>query len=107
MNWNVHDILNKITPILKEYKHTSILVLGNSDAKGDKVINQRLSEQRAKMIRDYFIRSGIDPLRITSRGMGDDDLLIHDDITTMDRSLNRRIILDITVDKTFEKYTEE
>ena len=99
MNWNVHEVLNKITPVLKEYKHTSILVRGNADARGDKVINQRLSEQRANMVRDYFIRSGIDPQRITSRGMGDDDLLIQDDITTMDRALNRRIILEITVNK--------
>lgn len=99
MNWNVHEILNKITPVLKEYKYTSILVLGNSDARGDKVINQRLSEQRANVVRDYFVSSGIDPLRITARGMGDDDLLIQDDVTTMDRALNRRIILEITINK--------
>ena len=99
MNWNVFEILNKITPVLKEYKHTSILVRGFSDARGDKVINQRLSEQRGNMIRNYFIRSGIDPQRITSRGMGDEDLLIQDDITTMDRALNRRIILEITINK--------
>ncbi|NOQ14997.1 MAG: OmpA family protein [Methyloprofundus sp.] len=97
MNWNINDILNRITPVLKEYDQTSILVLGHSDTRGDKVINQRLSEQRAKLIRDYFIRSGIDAQRITSRGVGSDDLFIQDDLTTMDRSLNRRIILQIKV----------
>ena len=99
MNWNVHEILNAMTPVLQEYKYTFIRVRGYSDAKGDQVINQRLSEQRARMIRDYLIRTGIDPQRITARGMGDEDLLIQDDITTMDRALNRRIILEITVNK--------
>ena len=97
LNWNVHEILDRITPVFKEYIHTSILVLGHSDARGDKVINQLLSEQRARVIRDYFIRSGIDPQRIVSRGMGDEDLLISDDITTVDRALNRRITIEITV----------
>lgn len=97
MNWNVHEILDKISPVLKEYEHTSILILGHADARGDKIINQRLSEQRARVIRDYFIRSGIDPERLTSRGVGVDDLLITEDITTVDRSLNRRITLQITV----------
>ena len=99
LNWNVHDILNKITPVLKEYQYTNILVLGHSDAKGDQIINQRLSEQRANVIREYFIRSGINPQRVSSRGLGADDLLVADDITTVDRALNRRITLEITVNK--------
>lgn len=97
MNWNINEILNRITPVLKEYNQTSILVLGHSDTRGDMIINQRLSEQRARLIRDYFIRSGIDPRRVTSRGVGSDDLLIQDDLTSLDRSLNRRILLKITV----------
>ena len=99
LNWNVHDILNKITPVLKEYKYTKIRVVGHSDAKGDQIINQRLSEQRANVIREYFIGSGINPQRIISRGLGADDLLISDDITTVDRALNRRITLEITANK--------
>lgn len=100
MNWNVHEILDRISPILKEYKYTSILVLGHSDSAGDRDINQLLSEQRARIIRDYFINSGVDAQRITSRGLGGNDLLIHDEITTQDRSLNRRITLEIKVDDT-------
>jgi len=99
MNWNVHDILDKISPVLKEYKHTSILVLGHSDARGDRDVNQLLSEQRARAIRDYLIRSGVNGVRIISRGLGSDDLLIQNDITTLDRALNRRITLEITVNK--------
>ena len=100
MNWNVHEILDKISPILKEYKYTSILVLGHSDAKGDKELNQLLSEQRARVIRKYFINSGVEAQRITSRGLGGDDPLITDELTTLERSLNRRITLEIKIDDT-------
>ena len=99
MTWNVHEVLDKITPILKEYQHTSILVLGHSDSRGNKDINQLLSEQRARAIRDYFINSGLDVRRITSRGLGAEDLLIQNDITTLERSLNRRVTLEIRVKK--------
>jgi len=98
LNWNVHDILDRITPTLKEYKYTSILVLGHSDGKGDRDVNQLLSEQRARLIRGYFVNSGLDVNRITSRGVGGDDLLVTDELTTQDRSLNRRITLEIKID---------
>ncbi|MCK5356069.1 MAG: OmpA family protein [Methyloprofundus sp.] len=99
MTWNVHEILDKITPILKEYKHTSILVLGHSDSRGDRDLNQLLSEQRARAVRDYFINSGVDIRRITSRGLGAHDLLIQNDVTTLERALNRRVTLEIRVKK--------
>jgi len=99
MTWNVHEVLDKITPILKEYQHTAILVLGHSDSRGDKDLNQLLSEQRARAIRDYFIKSGVNERRITSRGLGGQDLLIQNDITTLDRALNRRVTLEIRVKK--------
>ncbi|GAW85514.1 conserved hypothetical protein [Bathymodiolus platifrons methanotrophic gill symbiont] len=99
MNWNVHEILDRISPILKEYKYTSILVFGHSDSKGDRDVNQLLSEQRARIIREYFINSGVNILRITSRGLGGDDPLISDELTTLERSLNRRITLEIKIDE--------
>ncbi|GFO74113.1 hypothetical protein BPLS_P0564 [Bathymodiolus platifrons methanotrophic gill symbiont] len=99
MNWNVHEILDRISPILKEYKYTSILVFGLSDSKGDRDVNQLLSEQRARVIREYFINSGVNILRITSRGLGGDDPLISDELTTLERSLNRRITLEIKIDE--------
>ena len=98
MNWNVHDILDKISPIFQEYKYTSILVLGHSDSRGDKELNQLLSEQRARLVREYFINSGVDEQRITSRGLGGNDPLITDELTTLERSLNRRITLEIKID---------
>lgn len=99
LNWNVHDLLDKIAPVLKEYKYTSILVIGHSDGRGNRDLNQLLSEQRARLIREYFINSGLDVQRITSKGVGGNDLLISDELTTLERSLNRRITLEIAIDE--------
>lgn len=98
MNWNVHNILDKITPIIQEYKYTSILVLGHSDSQGDRELNQQLSEQRARIIHEYFINSGVDIQRLTSRGMGSDDLLVVDELTSLEHALNRWITLEIKID---------
>jgi len=99
MNWNLHVVLDDIALILKEYKYSSILIVGHSDARGNDIVNQLLSQQRAKTIHDYLIRSEVEPERLTYAGIGSNDLLIEDDITTLDRALNRRLVLKITVKK--------
>lgn len=99
INWNLHSILDAISPVLKEYKYTSILVLGHSDSKGNPEVNQRLSEQRGKAIYDYFIHSGVSSGRLSYQGVSDNDPLIKDAETTLERALNRRITLKITINK--------
>jgi outer membrane protein OmpA-like peptidoglycan-associated protein len=44
INWNLHSILDAISPVLKEYKYTSILVLGHSDSKGNPEVNKKTQE---------------------------------------------------------------
>lgn len=102
MNWNVQNILNKITPVLKKYPLTSMRVLGHSDSRGDSVLNQRLSEKRARVIYNYFIRSGIDSGRITSRGLGENELLNQEESSATGRAMNRRVVLEIFFDKVEE-----
>jgi outer membrane protein OmpA-like peptidoglycan-associated protein len=41
INWNLHSILDAISPVLKEYKYTSILVLGH----GPKATNPGLADK--------------------------------------------------------------
>ncbi len=99
MTWNLHSILDEISPVLKEYKYTSILLVGHSDSRGDPEVNLLLSEQRAKAIHHYFINSGVPANRMKYEGVGDKDLLIKKAETTLDNALNRRVTIDITVNK--------
>ena len=96
INWNLHAILDDISPVLKEYPHTRIIITGHSDSRGDPKLNQKLSEQRATRIGKYFIRSKISPDRITTRGVGQTQPITSNN-TTQKRALNRRITVEITL----------
>ncbi|WP_221893702.1 hypothetical protein [Bathymodiolus japonicus methanotrophic gill symbiont] len=45
-----------------------------------------------------LINSGVDSQRLTSRGLGGDDPLVVDELTSLERALNRRITLEIKID---------
>jgi outer membrane protein OmpA-like peptidoglycan-associated protein len=49
-----------------------IQVDGHTDDVGERPINQRISEERARAIAGLLIQSGIDPARISVRGYGED-----------------------------------
>lgn len=96
INWNMHQILDGITPVLKEFPHTKISITGHSDSRGNPVLNQQLSEQRAASIGRYFIRSKISQDRVITKGVGQTQPITTND-TARNRSLNRRFTLEITV----------
>lgn len=54
----------KLQPDLK------VEIVGHTDKHGDPKANQKLSEDRAKAVADFFISKGIDASRITTRGEG-------------------------------------
>jgi outer membrane protein OmpA-like peptidoglycan-associated protein len=54
----------KLQPDLK------VEIIGHTDKHGAAADNQKLSEQRAAAVRDFFISNGIDPSRITTAGRG-------------------------------------
>jgi outer membrane protein OmpA-like peptidoglycan-associated protein len=53
-----------------------VLVVGHTDAVGSDQSNDALSRQRAEVIRDGLIRSGIAPENITAYGRGKRELLV-------------------------------
>lgn len=69
------QILDKIILVLNTNKQLMIEVGAHTDSKGDAASNLRLSEMRAKTVRDYISRAGIDVKRIISKGYGETRLL--------------------------------
>ncbi len=60
-------------PYLQGYR---FLIIGHTDAKGDREYNLRLSQQRADAVRDALINPfGIAPSRIEAVGLGEEQLL--------------------------------
>lgn len=75
---------------LKENPTISIEIHGHTDAKGDAIFNQKLSEARAKTIADYLTEKGIESTRIVCKGWGNTKP-IADNKKTEGRQLNRRV----------------
>ena len=48
-----------------------VSVEGHTDSIGSDAYNQRLSERRAKAVRDYMVEQGIDTDRIATHGWGE------------------------------------
>ena len=64
-------VLQAITAILKEYPTAKFSLEGHTDADGSEASNQKLSEDRAAAVKNYFIENGVDPSRLFSQGFGE------------------------------------
>ncbi len=60
--------LRAIIAFLNEYPNVRIEIGGHTDNVGSQEVNQRLSEERAKAVKDYIISEGIPVHRVESQG---------------------------------------
>lgn len=63
--------LNKLRDLLKANPATKIEIGGHTDTRGDAAENLKLSDARAKSVKDYLISQGIETSRLTSKGYGE------------------------------------
>lgn len=68
----------------------AIQITGYTDNTGTADYNQKLSEQRASTVKDFLVKNGIDPSKITIVGRGMNDP-IADNATKEGRAKNRRV----------------
>lgn len=88
--------LDELADFLNENWTVSIRIEGHTDNQGDKLALQKLSEDRAKAIKDYLVyKKFIQPLRIETVGMGDKKPL-NSNRTNELRAKNRRVDVIIT-----------
>jgi outer membrane protein OmpA-like peptidoglycan-associated protein len=81
--------LADVAKALKDDKGT-LLVVGHTDSQGSHDTNERLSEARAKAVRNYLVGEGIEDERIRSEGMGE-SMPIAENTTPEGRATNRRV----------------
>lgn len=62
--------LNKLVTLMKENPTVKIQINGYTDSRGAKSYNVKLSKNRAKAVKDYLVRNGIDKSRLTHKGFG-------------------------------------
>ena len=84
-------LLDSVAQVLKE--HPEILKLevqGHTDNTGSKQLNAKLSDDRAKSVRDAMIKRGIDGNRLSFKGYGQ-DVPVADNKTPEGKQKNRRV----------------
>jgi OmpA-OmpF porin, OOP family len=84
-----YPILKELAQVLKEYPDLRIRVEGNTDSVGSDEYNQKLSDRRAKAVRDFLIGVGIAGERMQSIGRGETNPIASND-TSAGRAMNRR-----------------
>jgi OOP family OmpA-OmpF porin len=85
-------VLDEAVVILKANPKITGEVRGYTDSTASEAHNQKLSEARAKAVRDYFIKQGIAGERIRAKGFGEFNPVAAND-TAQGRALNRRVEL--------------
>jgi outer membrane protein OmpA-like peptidoglycan-associated protein len=73
---------------------TRLRIEGHTDGAAGRALNQRLSERRAKAVRDYLIKQGVAARRLQARGYGEAKP-IASNRTASGREQNRRVELRI------------
>ncbi len=70
--------LDSIFVFLKKNKNLKIEITANTDYRDDSIKNERISEMRARSVKDYFIEKGIESHRIEYKGYGENNPIIVD-----------------------------
>lgn len=94
INAGFYDVLNSVAIVLKEYKKTTVDVIGHTDSVGSEVYNQRLSENRARSVAEYLSGQGVLPARLLMAGMGESQPVASNS-TPEGRAQNRRVNIQI------------
>ena len=81
--------LNSVADLMKADPSLLLDVDGHTDSQGSDELNQTLSENRAKSVRDYLIAQGIDGSRLISTGYGETKP-VEENNTAAGRAKNRR-----------------
>ena len=84
--------LAKVAGILLAYPGLNIEVGGYTDNVGGDSMNQQLSENRARSVRDYLVQQGVATNSVTSRGFGN-TLPVASNDSSAGRQQNRRVEL--------------
>ncbi len=86
------DIAKVLTdnPDIKEVR-----IEGHTSSEGTNEYNKKLSDERAKSVRDYLINLEVDGIRLTAEGFGEDTPISSND-TEAGKEKNRRVEFQIT-----------
>ena len=86
--------LNNLANSFKEFNQNSIEIVGYTDSTGSRQHNMDLSQRRAQSVAGYLTSQGVDPSRVSTRGMGPDQP-IASNADANGRAQNRRVEVNL------------
>ena len=98
--------LQKLAESLQRYPGENVLVVGHTDNVGTDSYNQQLSVERAQSAQRFLEQHGIDPTRIRTRGMGENDPIASNE-TEQGRQANRRIELALFASEAWKRQAQQ
>lgn len=91
-----HSLLDEVVQVIKDNPQIKKLAIeGHASSDGDDAFNKKLSDDRAKAVREYFTSHGIAKDRLTAEGFGEEKPIASND-TEEGRVENRRVEFNIT-----------
>jgi OOP family OmpA-OmpF porin len=87
------DGINFIVNYMKANPNASVEVIGYADAVGNKSYNNKLSERRAKSVKDILVKSGVNASKVSAKGNGIDDAVSKDSAAA--RRIARKVVFKI------------
>jgi len=85
-------ILDRVAASLLAHPEVKVEVAGHTDSDGSDAYNLKLSDRRAKAVRDYLIKKGVPASQLTANGYGESRPTA-DNKTVEGRAENRRVEL--------------
>lgn len=86
------QILDRVAVSLLAHPEVKVEVAGHCDSDGSNEYNLKLSDRRAKAVRDYLIKKGVAATQLTAKGYGESQP-IADNKTAEGKATNRRVEL--------------
>lgn len=87
-----YPVLDSIALFLNEYPNVKVEIGGHTDSRGSDAYNLKLSDARAKSVRDYLIKvHNIPPERLIAKGYGERKLVVFPEKSEDDYQKNRRV----------------
>ena len=89
-----YEELDRLATIAALSPDYDIVIRGYTDNVGSTTYNKRLSKTRTKIVRNYLVGKGIDPEKIKTISMGEQDPLLPN-TTPAGRAVNRRVEIEL------------
>ncbi|MBV7296914.1 OmpA family protein [Enterovibrio paralichthyis] len=90
---NAEQSLAPMLKRLQDFPSSVAIITGHTDSVGSEAFNQKLSEERAQSVADYFTSNGISADRLSVVGAGESDPVASND-TDEGRAKNRRVDIE-------------